>query len=197
MKKLPLLLVALAACGDPGDGTGGDNEQEVITTVQLTFTPAGGVPLVFEFDDPDGDGGSPGTADPIELPAGASYTVDVAFINGLGTVPEDITLEVADEATEHQVFFTGTAVNGPATANTSAPLVHSYADMDANGLPIGLTNTIATQAGSGTLTVTLQHMPPEQPPAKSADTTEAVKSGGFSAIGGEPDAKVDFPVTVQ
>jgi len=197
MNKLPLLLAVLTACGDPGDGSGGDNEQEVITTVQLAFMPAGGVPVVFEVDDPDGDGGSPGTADPIELPAGASYTVSVAFINRLGTVPTDITREVEDEATEHQVFFTGTAVTGPATTNTSAPLTHSYADVDANGLPIGLVNTIATQAGTGTLTVTLQHMPPEQPPGKSADTTEAVKSGGFSAIGGEPDAKVDFPVTVQ
>lgn len=199
MKKLvlalALALAPLAGCGDPG-GNGG-NTTEVISAVQLTFMPASGLPIVADFDDPDGDGGDPGTADPIALPAGTSYTLTVAFINRLGTVPEDITLEVRDEGTEHQVFFTGTAVSGPATSNIAAPLTHTYADMDDNGLPLGVTNTIATAPGTGTLTVTLRHMPPELPPEKSADTATQVKTGGFAAIGGSTDAQVDFAVTVQ
>jgi hypothetical protein len=196
MKKLLSTAALLVACGDPGSG-GGDNEQEVITTVQLTFMAAGGLPIVAEFDDPDGDGGAPGTGEPISLTAATSYTLTVAFINRLGTIPEDITLEVEDEGAEHQVFFTGSAVAGPATSNPTAPLTHSYADMDANGLPLGLTNTIVTGAGTGTLTVTLRHMPPEAPPEKSADTAAQVKAGGFTAIGGTTDAMVDFTVTVQ
>jgi hypothetical protein len=194
MKKLLLMATLVAACGEPGHG---DDEQEVISAVQLTFMPAAGLPIVAEFDDPDGDGGGPGTSEPVNLAAGASYTLTIAFINRLGTVPEDITVEVRDEGDEHQVFFTGNAVKGPATANQTAPLTHSYADMDANGFPIGLTNTIATEAGTGTLTVTLRHMPPESPPEKSADTATQVKNGGFTAIGGATDASVDFTVTVQ
>lgn len=192
---LLLALSLVAACGD----VGGDGPQpaELITTVQLTFMAPAGLPIVVEFDDPDGDGGEPGTADPIELAAGATYTLDVAFINRLGTIPEDITEEVRDEAAEHQVFFTGSAVDGPAAGNPGAPLAHSYADMDDNGLPLGLSNTIVASAGTGTLTVTLRHMPPELPPEKSAGAAEAVKTGGFSAIGGSTDAMVDFTVTVQ
>jgi hypothetical protein len=189
-----LALSLVAACGDVG---GSQNSEEVITTVQLTFMAPGGLPNVVEFDDPDGDGGEPGTADPIELASGTTYTLAVAFINRLGTIPEDITEEVRDEAAEHQVFFTGSAVDGPAAANPGAPLAHSYADTDDNGLPLGLESSIVTSAGTGTLTVTLRHMPPELPPEKSADAAEAVKTGGFSAIGGSTDATVDFAVTVQ
>ena len=47
--------LALAACSDDGGST---NAEELITTVRLTFTPAGGgTAIVAEFDDPDGDGG--------------------------------------------------------------------------------------------------------------------------------------------
>lgn len=192
--RILLALSLVAGCGDVG---GSQNTEELITTVQLTFMATGGLPIVVEFDDPDGDGGEPGIADPIELANGTTYTLAVAFINRLGTIPEDITEEVRDEAAEHQVFFTGSAVDGPAAANPGAPLAHSYADTDDNGLPLGLENTIATSAGTGTLTVTLRHMPPELPPEKSAGAAEAVKTGGFSAIGGSTDAMVDFAVTVQ
>jgi hypothetical protein len=197
MKKLSVLLCVLAACGEPGDN--GGNEQEVITTVQLSFMPTTGVPVVFEFDDPDGDGGMQGTAQPIALPTATSYTMNVAFINRQGTVPEDITAEVRDEGDEHQVFFTGNAVMGPATMNADAALTHSYADMDANGFPIGLSSTIMTSAtpSAGVLTVTLRHMPPEAPPEKSADTAAQVASGGFATIGGTTDVMVEFPVSVQ
>jgi hypothetical protein len=195
MKTILLLAIVLGACS--GVDGGDDNIEELISTVQLTFMPPSGLPIVAEFDDPDGDGGNPGTSEPINLAAGASYTLTVAFINRLGTIPEDITLEVRDEGTAHQVFFTGTAVNSPATSNTSAPLTQSYADMDANGLPLGLTNMITTAAGTGQLTVTLRHMPPELPPEKSADTATVVKNGGFDAIGGSTDASVNFDVTVQ
>lgn len=191
---LLLALSLVAACGDVG---GSQNSEEVITTVQLTFMAPGGLPIVVEFDDPDGDGGEPGVSDPIDLAAGTTYTLAIAFINRLGTIPEDITEEVRDEAAEHQVFLTGSAVDGPAAATPGAPLAHSYADTDDNGLPLGLANTIVTSAGTGTLTVTLRHMPPELPPEKSAGAAEAVKTGGFSAIGGSTDATVDFAVTVQ
>lgn len=194
MKIRNLAVLCLAtACGDPG-GDGPSNE--VISRVTLVFTPsAGNTQQTFQFDDPDGDGGAPGTSDPIQLAAG-EYSLSVAFLNALGSAPDDITLEVRDEGIEHQIFFTGSAVVGPATANTNGPLMHSYADMDANGFPLGLDNTIVASPGSGDLVVTLRHMPPEEPPEKSADTAAQVASGGFSAIGGSTDAQVTFDVTV-
>jgi hypothetical protein len=195
IRNLALLCLSTVtpACGHDDHG---HSDNEVISRVTLVFTPsAGNTQQMFSFDDPDGDGGTPGTSEPIQLAAG-SYSMSVAFFNALGTVAEDITLEVRDEGVEHQVFFTGSAVVGPATTNTTGPLMHSYADTDANGLPLGLTNTFVASSGTGELIVTLRHMPPEQPPEKSADTAAQVASGGFAAIGGSTDAQVTFQVTV-
>jgi len=194
MKRFIALSFIFVGCGDPGDGS--MNEQEVISRVELTFMPPSGSPVTFTFDDPDGDGGAAGTAQPITLNTATTYALSISFLNSLETPPEDITPEVRDEGVEHQVFLTGTAVNGPAS-NSTGPLTHTYADTDANGLPLGLENTIATIDGTGQLIVTLRHMPPELPPGKGADTASQVAASGFSAIGGSTDAQVTFDVTVQ
>jgi hypothetical protein len=191
MRTIPLLLL-LAACG--GDDTGPTNEGEVITTVILSFQ-GGASEDTFEFDDPDGDGGDPPTIDPLNIPAG-TYTVTVGFENRLESPPEDIASEVADESTEHQVFFTGSAVDGPASDQPGAPFTHSYLDLDDNDLPIGLSNQIIAGSGTGELTVTLRHLPPvNDQPTKTADTAAAVRDGGFSSIGGQNDVQVTFMVT--
>jgi hypothetical protein len=189
-----LALLSLPACGDFGGPT--ENPEEVITTMILAFTPiGGGAPVAFEFDDPDGDGGQPPTVQPVNL-ANRMYTLTVQFVNRLPTVPEDITTEVMDEADVHLLLFTGSAVVGPATTNTTGPLLHAYADMDESGLPIGLTNTIMARSGTGELIVTLRHMPPEEPPEKAADTLDLVRANGIDSIGGSTDASVTFMVTV-
>jgi hypothetical protein len=183
---------SLVACGDVGDGI---NPNELITTVALSFTPPGGTAITATFDDPDGDGGNPPTIDPINLVADMTYTVMVSFQNRLENPPEEITDEVRDEGAEHQVFFTGTAVVGPATSNMTGALTHSYSDMDANLLPIGLVNVMTTALGNGQLTVTLRHMPPVNGvPVKTADAATQVKTGGFDELGGETDASVTFLV---
>lgn len=195
-----LAAALLAGCGDDDDhghDHGGGNENEVLTTVALTFTPAGGgTAIVAEFDDPDGDGGDPPTIDDIDLPAGA-YELAVSFQNRLEDPPEEITEEILDEADEHQVFFTGTAVDGPASTNPGAPLTHAYADEDGGGLPIGVDNTITAAAGTGELTVTLRHMPPvNDQPSKVAGLAEDVAAGGLGALPGSTDVSVTFDVTV-
>lgn len=185
MKRYFLLVpMMLGACSD---GDNGSNQEELITTVTLAFTPTGGgAPITASFRDPDGDGGEPPTVDPVNLPA-STYVLTVRFLNELETPAEDITLEVADEADEHQVFFTGTA-----------PLVHSYEDMDLRGLPIGLTNRMVASAGTGTLTVTLRHLPPvNDTPVKTATLADTAKTMGIAALPGESDANVNFMVTVQ
>ena len=188
-------LLALAACDDDGGPT---NADEVITTVQLAFTPmGGGTPVTAKFEDLDLDGGNPPVIDPVNLPAG-TYALAVSFLNALETPPEDITLEVEDEGDAHQVFFTGTAVDGPAANNPNAPLAHGYGDADVNGLPIGLRNTIVAVAGTGTLTVTLRHMPPiNGNPVKTGALADTVKAMSLAALPGDSDANVNFTVSVQ
>ncbi|MDX2092201.1 MAG: hypothetical protein SFX73_30325 [Kofleriaceae bacterium] len=189
-------LANVAACGD--DGHDHDNEEEVITTVALNFAPSGGgAAITAEFDDPDGDGGQAGTADPISLAAG-TYTLTVRFENRLEDPPEDITAEIEDESDQHLILYTGSAVNGPASNQPSAPLTQSYADMDANGIPIGLENQIVAAAGTGTLTVTLRHMPEVNGTAvKTATVLDTAKASGIGAIGGSTDVMVNFMVSVQ
>ncbi len=193
-RALPLCLVAVGC----SDGGGSLNEQEVFTTVSLTFTPVGGgTPVVAAFKDADGDGGNPPTVDPIALVVGKQYATTVTFLNELEVPAADISLEVKDEADQHQLFFTGTAVNGPASNQPGAALTHTYTDMDINGLPLGLANNFATVAGTGALTVTLRHLPPLNGNAvKIAGLADTVKASGFAAIGGETDVSVNFTVTV-
>ena len=197
--SLPVLasLLVLPACSD-AEKPEETNAEEVITTVELTLTPTtGGSPFVATWDDTDGDG-TP-SVDPIVLADAGTYTLAVRFLNALEDPAEDITTEVDAESDEHQVFVTGSAVSGPASASSGAVVRHAYADTDANGLPVGLSSTLEVLgAGGGDLVVTLQHLPAEGGVAvKVAGLAETVAAEGFSAIPGEPDASVTFPLTVE
>jgi hypothetical protein len=194
---LPLLVLGAGcpAVEDPHE----QNEGEVITTVALTFTPnSGGAAIAAAWADPENDG-SP-VIDDIVLPNAEGFSLAVAFRNELEDPPEDVTAEVDAESDQHQIFFTGTAVEGPATGeNANAVISQAYADTDPNGLPIGLVNSVGTLAvGTGTLTVTLRHLPPENESAvKAAGLAEGVATGGIESLPGETDASVDFSVEVQ
>ena len=194
---LPLLTL-LAACGDVKDPDE-VNAEEVITTVVLDFTPAsGGAVQSFSWADPENDG-SP-VIDAISLSDAEDYTLAVSFLNELEEPAEDITVEVNEESDQHQLFFTGPAVDGPATGdNADAVISQDYDDTDANGFPVGLESAIGTlMTGSGVLTVTLRHLPPENDTAvKTGTLAEDVASGGFDTLPGSTDASVDFDVTVE
>lgn len=190
------LAFALVACGE--DTVGGGNEEEVISRVELVMVPmGGGATVTAVFDDPDGDGGEPPTIDGFALTMGVTYATSVRFLNALETPAEDITVEVRDESDAHQVFFTGTAVDGPASANPGAALTHAYTDTDVNGLPIGLENTLVAAPGTGEITVTLRHLPPINGQAvKTAALAGEVRASGFTALAGATDAQVTFPVAI-
>ena len=191
----------VAACGGDVENPGEENENEVITTVTLIFTSLGdGSKIVASFSDPDGDGGTAPTTDDITLSANTTYATEVKFLNELESPAEDITLEVDEESDVHQVFFTGSAVQGPATGtNASAVVEHLYNDTDANGYPVGLDNTIETIAtGSGDLVLTLRHMPPiNDSPVKNGTLAADLANSGIGALPGDTDASVTFNLTVN
>lgn len=158
------------------------NEEELITTLIWTLTPAGGgTALEFRFADEDGDGGEPAEISEDTLAANTTYNAAVRFLNESETPAEEITEEVEEEDNEHQVFVvTGAGLN----------LTTAYADMDGDGNPLGLATTVTTgDASTGTVTVSLVHEP---------DKGGAGVSGGDPTnAGGETDIEVEFDVVIQ
>lgn len=177
---LAMIIVSLftvTACQqDDDDMPDPDNEQEVITTVQLNFTPdGGGAALTFVFSDEDGPGGNAPAVDDIVLAANTTYEVTVDFLDRSNPAdPEFITEEVQEEAEEHLVCY---VVAGSVPALT-------IKDQDVNGDPLGLIASITTgTAGTGTLTVILKH--------------EAAKDAADPCSTGETDVEAAFQVEIQ
>lgn len=212
-KKFQVLAVALAvgglgACGDHHDDDDGhehEDENEVISRVELTFTPpGGGAPLVFAFDDPDGDGGASGMSDRVELAVGVEYALAVRFVNTFADPEEDITEEIEAEAEDHLIFVTGD-VSGPASSASPALLTHAYADVESDygenavgdDLPVGLANTITgAAAGEGELRVILRHLPPlNDQPQKTAGLPADLAAG--RDLPGSVDADITFKLVVS
>lgn len=189
-RTLPLLMAAtLWACKDT-EKPDEINENEVITTVELSLVPISGAPLITaRWADPENDG-SP-IIDEILLSEGEDYTLAVSFLNELEDPPEDITLEVDAESDQHQVFYTGSAID--------SAVDYTYDDLDLNGFPVGLEGTLSTlAAGGGDLVVTLRHVPPENGAAvKTGTLAEQAATGGISSLPGDTDAEVTFALTVQ
>ena len=190
MKKKPILSLLIFATlllfsvSCSSDDPEQENEEELITTLNLTFTNVADANDVVTASsrDLDGVGGNPAQVTNPALTQGVTYTVTVEFLNESETPVEDITEEVEEEAEEHQVFF---------TAGGNLTMTHTYGDMDSDNNPIGLTNTIAIDAnsGSGTLQVALIHEPDK--------AASGVSSGNIANAGGETDIEVTFTVTVN
>jgi len=126
--------------------------------------------------------------------------LDIEVWNELEDPIEDVSSEIEDAAEEFQFFFTGSAVESPATgANSGAVIAQDYVDSDENGLPLGLKNSVTTLAwGAGELTVTLRHLPPgADETLKVEGLAGEVADGGFEAIGGEDDLQVTFDIEVE
>jgi hypothetical protein len=175
------LLLLLGSCNN--DDPTPVNEEEVITTVRLTFTPnSGGAVVIAAWRDLDGDGGNAPVVDPISLEANTIYSMSVQFLNEQESPADDITKEVDEENREHQVFF----------VNTASGLTIKYDDVDTDSKPVGLKNIATTTAvGTGTLKVILKHEP-----NKSA---AGVANGDVTNAGGDTDVETNpaFAVTIQ
>jgi hypothetical protein len=158
------------------------NEEELITTLTYTLTPVGGgTPVVFSFQDEDGDGGnSPILIEGI-LSANMDYTGALTLLNESEDPADNITLEVQEEGADHQLFY---QIESPLDLDIS------YADTDANGKPIGLSTLVSTgAASSGNLTITLRHEPDKN--------AAGVSSGDIANAGGETDIEVTFIVEIE
>lgn len=179
--KLPFLFfVALVftfgACNKDDDDHSGTNEEELITTVKLTFTNTQtNAVTTFEGKDLDGVGGNPPLIDPVVLAAQSTYTLEVEFLDESSAQSvEDITEEVKEEDEEHLVCyaFTGNITQVQTT------------DTDGDGNPLGLEATVTTgAAGSATLTITLKHEPN--------------KGASNPCSTGETDVELMFGVDIQ
>jgi hypothetical protein len=159
---------------DRDDDDEPDNEQELITTVKLTFTPASGTPVTASARDLDGDGGNPPVIQPVNLKANTDYTLTVEFSDESKSPVENITEEVKTESDEHLVCFV-------VTGAMPAPAIQ---DKDGNNQNLGLTSKFKTgTAGSGTLRVTLKHLP--------------TKTASNACSTGETDVEQTFNVTIS
>lgn len=176
---LMLSSVLLSSCKKDADP---DHEEELITTMILTWTPDGaGAPVTFTFRDLDGEGGNPPFVISAPLSANTEYTLDITVLNESVSPAEDITAEILAEADEHQFFFATTpGVN----------LAFAYLDTDSNGAALGLqTRMVLGEPSSGELQVTLLHEP-----NKGA---AGVPQGDPTNAGGETDIEVVFDIDIQ
>lgn len=181
LKLIALLVIPVLFSTSCSNDDAPVNEEEVITTVRTTLT-GGGQVITLTSRDLDGDGpNAPVVTVSGNLVAGTTYTGSTEFLNELEDPTEDITIEVQEEGADHQVFYQLPSSIGTVT----------YTDTDANGRPIGLNFTLVagTSGSTGTLTVTLRHLPNK--------TATGVAAGDITNAGGNTDAAVTFSVAVN
>lgn len=180
-----LATVSFTSCSKDDKETKAVNEEEVITTVTAVYTPVGGgTAITLKSKDLDGDGANA----PVVTVSGSfeknkTYNGAVTYKNELANPVVDITLEIIQEAVDHQLFYqkTGT-LNAFTYATTSS-------NFDKNGKPVGLQSVFTTtNAASGNITITLRH----QPNKNGAN----VSSGDIANAAGSTDAEVTFAISV-
>ena len=156
------------------------NEEELITTVRMHFTPdGGGDTTTLSFTDLDGDGGNAPVIIGDTLMGSATYDAWLELFNEL--TGDTITHEIEEDAEAHQFFF---QENGGTLAFVS------YDDADANGHPIGLRSTWQSSGVTdGTITILLRHEPDKSAPG--------VSDGDITNAGGETDIEVTLPYRVE
>ena len=172
--KTLYLLLSLLIFSCSKEGPEPINEEELITTVQLTFKTPGITDQIVRWQEGSNN------SDIISLAANTQYEVEIIFLDESDPSDiEDITEEVKEEANEHQVFYQFSQLNISLEQSSSDTL-------DSNQNPLfvnSLWNT--SEVGTGTVRVYLIH----EPVTKSSSTRD-----GFA---GETDVAVDFLITIE
>lgn len=174
-----IAIMGIISCSsDDDDAPEIINEEEVITTVELSLRDTAGNSLMYISRDVDGDGpDAPVVTNTGNLVQGTTYSGTVRFLNETESPAENITEEVEDEADEHEVFF---------TPSSSIQITVLKTNFDDDGNPLGTEFDLSTgMAGMGTLTVTLRH------------ELQKPNDGTLDGAGGDTDVQVTFDVTVQ
>jgi hypothetical protein len=171
----------LTACSKDDD-VPEENEEEVITTMKVTFAPVGGGSAVtYQFKDPDGPGGTAPTRDEIVLAPLKSYNVSIQLLNETAAPAEDITEEVEEESAAHRFYYL------PSVASN---ITISDLDNDDADVPLGITSTWTTgAAATGNIKITLRHYPGNPPGKATGDLVDSPKSG--------TDIEVTFNTKIQ
>jgi hypothetical protein len=187
LKITTLALVALLALSSCSvDDLPPVNEEELITTITAVFTPqGGGTPITLQYKDLDGDGpNAPLTSVSGNFAQSKTYDGAVTFKNEAANPIEEITPEIIAEGVDHQLFYEKTGTLNAFTYGTAS------SNFDVNGKPIGLQSIFTTTgAASGTLKITLKHLP-----NKSGVN---VAAGDITNAFGNTDVEVVFNLTVQ
>ena len=174
------------------------NPPEVLTTMNVTLTPQSGDAITFKSYDSDGDGPiAPVITVSGPLKANTAYTGMTQLLNQSVTPAENTTDEIKKEANDHQFFYRTAGGTNAAFAYADTELTYKDVEpADHNGKdpfgnnPVGIAFTMTTgDAGTGTVNVTLIHLP-----QKNAD---GVSSGDITNAGGETDFTATFPITVE
>lgn len=182
LKFIALLFTStffLTSCSSDDDGNEPINEEEVITTVKVALS-GGSTPITLEWKQldestvPEITGGT--------LEPNTTYTGTISILNELENPADNITLEIEEEADEHQFFYqVGSGLN---ISNLT------YVDFDANGNPLGLIFSFDTgEASTGNFTITLRH--------DLNKNAAGVSDGQIANAGGETDVEVTFPLTIE
>ncbi len=187
MKNLRLLAILftttlfLTSCSSDDD-VAPIVEEEVITTLKVTLV-GGGNTIMLEYRDLDPDGPTPPTITVSSpLMANTNYVASMTLLNELENPAEDMTIEIEEEADEHQFFYlTGTGLN---ISNLT------YLDFDGDGKPLGLSFSFDTgDASQGDFTIILRHEPNKDAPG--------VSEGNIANAGGDTDISATFPLVIQ
>ncbi len=173
-------LLATSACKEKVDPEP-EHEQELITTVVLRLEPVDkGQQVTVTYRDLDGPGGQAPVIDNLVLKPNTVYNASLSFLDeSMPSHAHDITEEIREEGSEHEVFY---VVTGGANISFAKTV---QTDMDANNRPIGLETVATTAAAStGAVRIVLKH----QPGLKSASSTIET---------GETDVDITFPTVIQ
>ena len=123
------------------------NDEEVITTLKLNFTPnGGGNTLTYQFRDPDGPGGIAPTQDVIVLAPSTIYSVTLELLNESENPVHNLTPEIRAEGTSHRFYY---------EPSSGSNIVVTPTDTDANGVPVGLSSAWSTGPAPSTGTVAI------------------------------------------
>ncbi len=168
---LPLIVLLINSCSK--DDPDGINEQEFISNVVINVTSPEGTLQSIDWDL------SETNTETINLKVNSNYNVGISFENRSDpTEIEDVTLEIIDEADEHQVFFEFADVSIDVT---------SASDDTKDGSRGVLLKSVwnASSTGSGVVRVYLIHQP------TNFNATNREGFGGFN------DVAIDIPVTIS